>query len=50
MRLPLSCLGYFTWGRRGRKFAKALLIATCTSIAAIGCLGGKFKSGEGGRW
>ena len=50
MRLSLNCVGYSSWGRRGRRLAKALLIATCTSIATIGCLGGKLKSGDGGRW
>jgi len=50
MRLSLGCLGNSTWRRRGRKLAGALLIATCTSIATIGCLGGKLQAGEGGRW
>lgn len=31
------------------RFAKALLIATCTSVATIGCLVGKLESGDGGR-
>jgi hypothetical protein len=39
-----------TWGRRGRRLARALLIATGASIGVTGRLGGKQNTGEGGRW
>lgn len=46
-RLWLSTLA---WGRRGLRLVGELLVAAWASMSTTGCLGGKLKSGEDGRW